>query len=95
MTECEYIFRCESCGRPIYAGDKYQPGGDCNLCPEHAATWKDILDFWEDDIAGDREFPHWPSEFDRIEEAREFVESLRKSVERDGPDFKPLREAEA
>lgn len=88
--ERDPLYTCESCGTPIYAGDKYQPGGECNFCPEHAATLADILDFWERDVADGAEYPAWSDEFETIEAAREHVEDLRARIERDGDDHKPL-----
>lgn len=91
MTDREQIYTCEECGAPIYRGDKYQPGGECDFCPEHAATLADILQFWERDIA-DTEYPAWPDHFETIEEARAHVESLRDQIARQGADYKPLYE---
>lgn len=92
MTDRECLYYCESCGKPIYEGDMYQPGGECDFCPEHAATLTDIVDFWERDIA-DVEHPCWPDVFDSIEDAQAHVESLREQIARDGADFKPTCEA--
>ena len=88
--EREHLYTCESCGAPIYAGDKYQPGGECDFCPKHAATLAEILDFWERDVADGAEYPAWSDEFETIEAAREHVEDLRARIERDGEDHKPL-----
>lgn len=93
MAEQEHLYCCEVCGKLIYPGDKYQPGGECDFCPEHAATLADILDFWARDIEDEANIACWPDEFDTIEDARAHVGSLREQIARDGDDHKPLREA--
>ncbi|WP_288951563.1 hypothetical protein [uncultured Paracoccus sp.] len=90
MTEREHLYTCEDCGKPIHAGDQFQPADDCNFCPEHAATLADILDFWTDDIA-DQDNPCWPYEFDDIEDAQAHIDGLREQIAQHGPDHKSLR----
>lgn len=89
-TDREHLYTCEHCGKPIYEGDQYQPGGECDFCPEHAATLADILDFWEQDVSDDCKWPAWSDQFDSIEDAQAFIVSLREQIARDGADFKPL-----
>ncbi len=92
MTDREHLYSCVECCKPIYQGDKYQPAGEENFCPDHAATLSDALKFWEHDITNEA-FPCWRDEFDSIEDARAHLDDLREQIERDGADFKRLYEA--
>lgn len=47
MTK-EAIWHCESCGKPIYAGDKYFPTNDPVFCEEHAYTLEDCVQNLQD-----------------------------------------------
>ena len=85
----EQFTTCERCSKPIYVSDQYQPAGECDFCPDHAATIGDILQFWEADIAS-TDYPAWRDEFDSVEDAREWLVALRAWAERDGADCKPL-----
>ncbi len=43
MSECEPIGHCESCSKPIFAGDKYGPCTDAiMLCSEHTYSLSDL-----------------------------------------------------
>lgn len=90
MAEREHLHTCEQCGKPICRGDEYQPGGDCNFCPDHAATLGDILQFWADDLTRPENEAAWPDEFDDADEVRAHLENLRIQIEERGEGHKPL-----
>lgn len=40
--DCHLISQCESCGTPIFEGEKHT-GGEFDQCVECAPTWQDML----------------------------------------------------
>lgn len=89
--EREQVYVCETCMKPLYLGDQFQAAGECNFCPEHAATLGEILEFWEGDLANcDAAFAAWSDAFDSIEDLEQFIERLRTDITMKGADHKPL-----
>lgn len=92
----EPVTCCESCGKPIYPGDMFQPGGEVDLCPEHAATLGDEMEYIQRDIADTSDDPPaWSYWFATIEDAQKYRDGLRAQIAIHGADFKVLVKADA
>ncbi|MCB5411514.1 hypothetical protein [Pseudogemmobacter faecipullorum] len=53
MTDREHIYTCESCGAPIYAGDKAcRFYTDAAMCAEHAMKLSDALREYQHALEG-------------------------------------------
>ena len=87
----DHVYVCESCGLPLYEGDKAQFSGEVVFCPEHAALLSEIITIMEADIALSEDEAYWPEWFSSLEDAQQNVASLRAQLEREG-DHKPLDE---
>lgn len=91
MADRDHVYICESCGLPLYEGDKAQFSGEVVFCPEHAALLSEIIAIMEEDIALTEDEAYWPEWFSSLEDAQQHVASLRAQLEREG-DHKPLSE---